>query len=84
MRSDDMVRALYGLAAHGLWVNHQERELVKSAAKRIAEQDLEIIALKDKLTAAEGIKKPAVTLGVPDDDFWEDWWPVKGGNGNDT
>ena len=35
MTNNEMAKALYGLAKNMLAVNHQERELVKAAAKRL-------------------------------------------------
>ena len=84
-RTEQMAEQLFGLAKHGLFVNHQERELVKSAARRLQEQAEKIAGLQRDLDAAraelgyvraerEGIQREA-ELGVPED-FWDDMWPL--------
>ena len=47
-----IVAALYALAKARSTLNHQERELLKAAAKKIASQDIELERLRRKLTEA--------------------------------
>ena len=56
MRNADVIKALYAIAKKGVIENHQERELLKTAAKRIAEQDIEIQRLGTALTEATQTK----------------------------
>ena len=49
MKNRDMVNALHGLAKKGIIENHQERELLRSAANRITCLDAEIRDLRAKM-----------------------------------
>ena len=49
MKSTDMVKALHGIARKGVIANHQERELIRSAATRITCLDAEVRDLRRKL-----------------------------------
>lgn len=50
--------------------------------KAILEKDAAIKELKYRLAEREGIQAenvlPAVSKGKPDEDFWDDFWPVEG------
>lgn len=71
MRNTDLIAALYGYAKKGLFANHQERQLIRTAAKRIEEQDAEIRRLADAAQTQIPFAEP-VTAGTVDEAFWED------------
>jgi hypothetical protein len=78
MKASDMARALCGLAKRNLTMNSQERQLLKDAASRLVSQDAEIRGLNEKLMqATQTTIQEAVTEGKPDEDFWNDDWPLK-------
>lgn len=78
MKASNMARALCGLAKRNLTMNSQERQLLKDAASRIVSQDAEIRGLNEKLMqATQTTIQEAVTEGKPDEDFWNDDWPLK-------
>lgn len=49
MKNADMAKALHGLAKKGIIENHQERDLLRSAANRITCLDAEIRDLRAKM-----------------------------------
>lgn len=78
MKVSDMARALCGVAKRNLTMNNQERQLLKDAASRLISQDAEIRGLNEKLMqATQTTIQEAVTEGKPDEDFWNDDWPLK-------
>lgn len=77
MKVSDMAHALCGLAKRNLTMNSQERQLLKDAASRLVSQDAEIRGLNGKLMQAMQTAIPeAITEGKPDEDFWNDDWPL--------
>ena len=53
MKNKDIVYALYAMARKGIIENHQQRELLKQAANRIAEPDIKIKQLETELAEME-------------------------------
>jgi len=85
-RTEDMIIQLWALAKHGLFVNHQERELVKSAAQRLKEQAASIVKLQKENAQLrmkleyvnaerEGIRDEEKLAASLPEDYWEDMWP---------
>ena len=71
-RNEDMARQLFALARKGLFVNHQERELVKSAATRLmedAELRREVRMLRTEVRALR--RRLARRVGEPEGDGGE-------------
>lgn len=63
MKTDEMIKALFGLAKKGLFVNYQERELIRSAAIRISQLNAEVTYLKAKIDAANHAAKAMEVSG---------------------
>jgi len=88
MKTREIVSKLYDLTKRGLFVNHQERELVKAAAVRLQELDKEKRELQARVTELEYLLKEregiqaendmdpfAVPPGEAAEDFWaDDFW----------
>lgn len=53
MKNKDIVYALHAMARKGIIENHQQRELLKQAANRIAEQEIKIRQLETELAELE-------------------------------
>lgn len=83
-RNEDMARQLFALAKKGLFVNHQERELVKSAATRLMEDAelrrevgmlrTEVRALRKRLRGEDEEEAREKADGPID---WEDMWETE-------
>ncbi len=86
MKSSDISKALNGLAKN-VYLNHQEKQLLKDAAKRITDQSAEIEALRStldrvsqtELDMTDPFEEPveAVAPGTAAEDFWDDGWPIE-------
>lgn len=89
MTNHTISEKLWDLKKRGLFVNHQERELVASAARRLEEDAKKIAKLEAELKEAryllaerEGIQeddgtRDAAAPGEAAEDFWEDFWPTE-------
>lgn len=73
MKSEEMVQKLNALARRGIFVNHQECELVKAAAKRIHDLEARLREAEDKAQVAMPISSKGET-----EPFWDDMWPTGG------
>lgn len=68
MKTGDLAKALRGMAKKGLFVNHQETQLLKEAALTVEDQARRIAELEAELARRDQI---AISLPEkPGDDFW--------------
>jgi len=70
MKTGDLAKALRGMAKKGLFVNHQEAQLLKEAALTVEDQARRIAELEAELARRDQIALPLSEK--PGDDFWEE------------
>lgn len=70
MKTGDLAKALRGMAKKGLFVNHQEAQLLKDAALTVEDQARRIAELEAELARRDQVALPLPEK--PGDDFWEE------------
>jgi len=88
MQNVEIAKHLWALKRQGLWVNHQQAELVATAARRL-EEDVEKMAIQDRtireqqekikelqylLTEREGIQDEEKLAAAAPGEAAEDFW----------